>query len=609
MDLFRAPHLNAHDFISRIHEAASGSLRASAFGSAPDENQGEGVYANWQNPNERPFFQTKGEPLSAEILYLKLHLLETLATELLPQGETLAHPQIPQTLDRVWLRADHHLSHVPHFWRFTLDWLEPASAPIPTDAPQSGMGYCLNALALIWKSVLDFDENRGGKERKNSADEAESPESKTEGTSQKSTSATGHPTSSWQKKILQEALQIGNALSQAARGEIPADLSAFLDPIGRLKNRLWERIFNPATPPAQPEAFPAELQAALHRIADRWEENLAGESSTPEATENLEESLPVEEESIPMDDDEDDEFITETIVMSAPEDTARLELEEERQPAQEAKSDESTPPSQPEDSLAETVALRKDSSKPLDSEESSPEAAPEAAVPKEEALAETLVLKDGKGTGSDSQPTTPHSEDSPPQDEPDLAETVVLTNEGGPPPSRQPETPERPPDEESNLAETVALRTGGEHRPKFPSQPSETFEPPPTAETSLAETVVLKNGTGPRSESPRHPSETPEPPSDAEPGLAETVVLRGNGPKKNGSAQTPSPPTAPPDPPEEETDDLAATVIVRPGKKTSAKAESMDAQPTAPENETESSDSLTETVILRPGRNRGKERP
>jgi hypothetical protein len=608
MDLFRAPRLNAHDYLRRITEAASGSFGKAAPTQLSAGNSGKFGPATKLKSKERPFFQNKGEPLSAEILYLKLHLLETLAAELLPQGERLAHPQISQTLDRVWLRANHQLSHVPYFWRFSLDWLEPATTPIPTDAPQSGMAYCLNALALIWQSVFEFDENQGRKKRKNSADEAGSPESEAGGPHRKTASTTGPPTSSWQKKIIQEAMQIGKGFSQAARGEIPADSSAFLDPIKRLKNRLWERIFNPAPPSAQPEAFPAELQAALHRIADRWEENLAEISFTPGATESVEESSPAEEESIQVDDDEDDEFITETIVMSAPEDTARLEMEGERQPAPEAASDESTPPPESEDSLAETVALRKDSGKPLDSEESLQEAAPEAPVPKEETLAETAILKDGKGTASDSQPTTPRSLDSPPQEEPDLAETVVLKNGGPPPPPRPPETPERQPDEESNLAETVALRTGGERRPESPPRSSETSAPPSDPEHDLAETVVLKNGGGHRPDSSPQQTETPGPPPDGEPGLAETVVLRGSDTGKNGPPHVP-PPTNPPEPPDKETDDLAATVIVRPGKKTSAKPDQPDTEPTAPENETESSDSLTETVILRPGRNLGKERP
>jgi hypothetical protein len=510
MDLFRAPHLNAKDYLSRISEAASDMLRAYASGSAPDGNQGKGVYANWLNPNERPFFQTKGEPLSAEVLYLKLHLLETLAAELIPQGETLAHPQIPQTLDRVWLRANHQLSHVPYFWRFTLDWLEPAAAPLPTDFPRSGVGYCLNALALIWQSVFEFDENKGRKTRKNSADEVESPESKGEGASRKPISKMGHPTSSWQRKIIQEAMQIGNALSQTARGEISADPVAFLGPIESLKNPLWERIFTPVPHPAPPEAFPAELQAALNRIADRWEEDLAEDSSTPEEPESVEESSPVEEEAISMDDDADGEFITETIVTSAPEDTARLEREEEPKAGREAASEESIPYSEPDDSLAQRVALRKGSTKPEEHEQASSEPVPETAHGKEESLAETVVLKQG----------------------------------GGP-------------------------------RPHFTSRPSE----------------------------------TPVPPPDAEPGLAETVVLRGNGPKKNGQSHGPPPPTESPETQDEEADDLAATVIVRPDEKSSAKSETMDAQPTAPENEAESSDSLTETVILRPGRSRGKERP
>ncbi|MFP4033771.1 MAG: hypothetical protein ACLFTV_19610, partial [Desulfococcaceae bacterium] len=112
-----------------------------------------------------------------------------------------------------------------------MDWLEPATTPIPTDAPQSGMAYCLNALALIWQSVFEFDENQGRKKRKNSADEVGAPESATEGPARKTASATDHPTSSWQKKIIKEAMQIGKGFSQAARGEILAAPSAFLDPI------------------------------------------------------------------------------------------------------------------------------------------------------------------------------------------------------------------------------------------------------------------------------------------------------------------------------------------------------------------------------------------
>ena len=500
MDLFRAPHLNAHDYLVRISEIASGLSGNGGRTNMSDGNPGNGDHAKRSNSIEKPFFHAKGEPLSAEVLYLKLHLLETLTKELLPQGETLAQPQIPQTLDRVWLRADHQLSHVPYFWRFALDWLEPAGAPIPSGVPHSGMEYCLNALALIWQSVLEFDENQWRQKREDYTPDAGEPEAEDASKTATVNADFSLPKTAWEKKIFREALQIGNALSQAAQREISANPADFLTPVGTLKNRLWERIFHQAPSPAQPEAFPTELQAALHRIADRWEENLREESSTPEATGSVEEALSAEEESIQVDDDEDDEFITETIVMSAPEDTARLEMEDKPKAA----PDESASPSEPEDSLAETVAFRKDSDKPEESEKSPSEDVPETAQAEEEALAETVVLKNGRGTKTEAPPPPTHSPDSPPNAEPGLAETVVLRgnapkkngpSHAPPPPTDSPESPN---EEVDDLAATVVVRPGKKASPRRDAGDTEPTAPETGEESpdSLTETVILRPGRG-----------------------------------------------------------------------------------------------------------------
>lgn len=452
MDLFRAPRLNAHDYLVRIFQVASGFSGNAAGSDVSDGNRGGVGRANGPASFERPFFQTTGEALSAEILFLKLHLLETLAAELLPRGETLSHPQIPRTLDRIWLRADHRLSHVPYFWRFSLEWLEPANAPPPNDVPQSGMGYCLNALALIWQSVLEFDENQRRQKRKNSDPHSEAGKSETEDASRKPDADIALAKAPWEMKILEEAIQIGDAMARAARREVPADSADFLEPIRSLKNQLWERMFTSAPPSAQPEAFPPELQAALHRIADRWEESLV-EKGPP-----AEEAGPIEE-SAPAVDAEDDEFFTETIVIrpgqSAP-------------PPQ--SPEESAPPSEPEDSLAET-----------------------------------LVLKEGRRTGPDSPPPPSETPKPPPNSEPGLAETVVLRGSGkkknGASDSRPSSVapPESPREEEDDLAATVVVRprkTASVPFARPEAEEAETTAPAdePKSPDSLTETVILRPG-------------------------------------------------------------------------------------------------------------------
>lgn len=524
MRLFQIPHLHAQDYLlglSTGHSRPRGGKRP--FPSPTSESGPDSPAI--------PLFYFDGDaPRFSEVLFLKLHLLETLLAELLPHAEALAHPQIPLTLYRVWLKADHGMSHIPYFWRFSLGWLEPAVSPLPADSPPAGPGYCLKALTALWRSVLEI-----GGDDPSLPDEREAvPPEPPAGVGRDRVSPP--PGTAREKEMLEEAFRLGRSLAQAARKGASVDASVFLDPLASLKRELWNQMFSRVHPPATPEERSPGFRAALLRIADKWEKGLAEASpQSNSGTEGMPLGTP-EAGPPPLDAAAgDDELITETVVMKGTEDAGR----------------------------------------------------PTAAEGNEEgAIGERETVASPEGLHREGEPAPPrygHSKDIGPT-EGAIPQTVVIcpdpTTEGSSPPPQGGEPNETAGASEAPasdfLAETVVLQPGGKghSRPDPPTPGPANAPPEPDASPPnfLAETVVLRPGKGPSPSPPESKTEanagSPPPSTESAPNfMAETVVLR-----PGEKAPPPPPPSepetegAPTEEPEDAPDALVETVILRPDR-------------------------------------------
>lgn len=522
MRLFQIPYLHAQDYLFGLSTGRSRPSGGKRSFPSPTPESGPGFSA----PS---FLFLDGDaPRFSEVLFLKLHLLETLLAELLPHAEGFAHPQIPLTLDRVWLKADHGMSHIPYFWRFSLGWLEPAVSSRPADIPPSGPGYCLKCLAVLWRSVLEI----GGDDPSPPDESVSVPPEPPAGVGVDRVAPS--PGTAREKEMLEEAFRLGRSLAQAARQGTSVDASVFLDPLASVKRELWNQIFPRVHPTATPQERSLGFRAALLRIADRWEKEMTG--AFPESNRGTEE-MPLGTEAAepqrPDGADGDDELIIETVVMKGPEDTGRPTAVEGNEERTGGEPETVTSP-EALDGEGESAPPRYGLSKDI--------------VPTEGAIPPTVVIRPGQDTegfpptpqGKEPKETAEASE-APASDF--LAETVVLppgdkgtSRSDSPKPGAATSPPETEAPSPNFLAKTVVLRPG--KRSPVPPAESDTEanagSPPPSKESApdfMAETVVLRPGEG--SPPPPMPSEPEtddapaEDPEDSAPdALVETVILR-----------------------------------------------------------------------------------
>lgn len=155
MFIFKAPSLNAPDFLSLVSGAAFQELEARL------ENKGEYGRNNCvkgvrqDNLIKAPCLFDSGSRNFLEVLYLKLTFLAEVFQGISRGSNILSHPDLRLSLDRIWVKLPEHGSRLPFLWDFKVMFTDIFRQPTnKTSSPELQKADTLFFMGLVWFYAL-----------------------------------------------------------------------------------------------------------------------------------------------------------------------------------------------------------------------------------------------------------------------------------------------------------------------------------------------------------------------------------------------------------------------------------------------------------------------